>query len=144
VSSSWVKKGAKRWRYYVSQAALQGDRSKAGSVVRVSAATVERCVAAAISKQSAGRSISQADLRDLIDRVTIGRTAIQLQLSEVAEADVGATTMTVPWTPPSPYRKREIIQSARFERQRPADARQRTRDPCRCPWRLPSLAVRCG
>jgi hypothetical protein len=45
--------------------------------------------------------------------VTIGRTAIQVQLSEDAEADVGARTLTVPWTLPSPYRKREIIQSAR-------------------------------
>jgi hypothetical protein len=30
--------------------------------------------------------------------------------SEAAEAEAGARTLTVPWTPPSPYRKREIIQ----------------------------------
>jgi hypothetical protein len=66
-----------------------------------------------ISKQSADRSSSQADLRDLIDRVTIGRAAIQVQLSAAAETDVGARTLTVPWTLPSPYRKREIIQSVR-------------------------------
>jgi hypothetical protein len=48
----------------------------------------------------------------LIDPVTIGRTAIQVQLSEVAEADAGPRTLTVPWTLPSPNRKREIIQSA--------------------------------
>jgi hypothetical protein len=41
MSPSWAKKGPKRWRYYVSQAALQGDKSKAGSVVRVPAAHVE-------------------------------------------------------------------------------------------------------
>ena len=38
---------------------------------------------------------------------------MQVQLSEAAEADLGARTLTVPWTTPSPYRKREIIQSAR-------------------------------
>src|SRR6516165_6931610 len=76
MSPSWAKKGSKRWRYYVSQAALQGDKSKAGSVVRVAAATIEHCVADVISKQSADRSVSQAHLRDLIDRVTIGRAAI--------------------------------------------------------------------
>jgi hypothetical protein len=103
MSPSWAKKGSKRWRHYVSQAALQGDKSKAGSVVRVAAATIEHCVADVISKQSADRSASQADLRDLIDRVTIGRTTIQAQLSEAAETDVGARTLTVPWTPPSPY-----------------------------------------
>jgi DNA invertase Pin-like site-specific DNA recombinase len=31
MSPSWAKKGSRRWRYYVSQAALQGDKSKAGS-----------------------------------------------------------------------------------------------------------------
>jgi site-specific DNA recombinase len=114
-SPSWAKKGSKRWRYYVSQAALQGAKSKAGSVVRVPATTIEHFVGDAISKQSPGRSASasQAGLRDLIDRVTIGRAAIQVQLLEAAEADVGARTVTVPWTQPSPYRKREIIQSAR-------------------------------
>jgi site-specific DNA recombinase len=35
MSPSWAKKGSKRWRYYVSQATLQGDKSKAGSIVRV-------------------------------------------------------------------------------------------------------------
>ena len=28
MSPSWARKGPKRWRYYVSQAALQGDRAK--------------------------------------------------------------------------------------------------------------------
>jgi hypothetical protein len=113
MSPSWAKKGSKRWRYYVSQAALQGDKSKAGSVVRVPATTIEHFVAEAIRKRSADRFSSQGDLRDLIDRVTIGRTAIQVQLSEAAAAEVGASILTVPWTAPSPYRKREIIQSAR-------------------------------
>ena len=111
MSPSWARKGPKRWRYYVSQAALQGDKSKAGSVIRVTAAAVEGVVVEAIRKRAAGRSISQAcDLCDLIDRVTIGPASVQVQLSEAGEADLGARTMTVPWTPPSPYRKREIIQ----------------------------------
>jgi DNA invertase Pin-like site-specific DNA recombinase len=113
MSPSWAKKGSMRWRYYVSQAALQGDNSKAGSIVRVPATTIEHFVEDAISKHSADSTTSQADLRDLIDRVTIGRTTIQVQLSEAAEADVGARTLTVPWTLPPHHRKREIIQSAR-------------------------------
>jgi hypothetical protein len=40
--------------------------------------------------------------------------------SEAAEAEAGARTLTVPWTPPSPYRKREIIQGV-------ADARTNAR-----------------
>jgi len=111
MSPSWAKKGSKRWRYYVSQAALQGDRSKAGSIFRVPAAHVEALVADAVARLSSNRVASQTDFRNLIDRVTIGRAEIQVQLSEAAEAEAGTRTLTLPWTPPSPYRKREIIQS---------------------------------
>jgi site-specific DNA recombinase len=113
MSPSWAKKGSKRWRYYVSQAALQGDKSKAGSIVRVPAPYVEALVIEAVRKLSSDRAASQAAIRNLIDRVTISRTAIQVQLSEAAEtaaAEVDTRTLTVPWMPPSPYRKREVIQ----------------------------------
>ena len=59
---------------------------------------------------SSSRADSQTDICNLIDGVTIGRTAIQVQLSDAGEAEAGARTLTVPWSPPSPYRKREIIQ----------------------------------
>ena len=140
------QEGIKRWRYYVSQAALQGDKSKAGSIVRVPAAALEALVAGAVGKLSLGRAASQADIRELIDRVTIGRTAIQVQLSEAvdgAEADMGLKSLTLPWTPPSPHRKREVIQgvadgkiSARPMR---ANARAILLDALR---RRPSLAGR--
>jgi site-specific DNA recombinase len=48
----------------------------------------------------------------LIDHVTIGRAMIEVQLSDVAEGNDGARTLTLPWRPPSPYRRREIIQGA--------------------------------
>jgi site-specific DNA recombinase len=112
MSPTGARKGSKRWRYYVSQAALQGERSKAGSIVRVPAGVVEALVADAIGKLSSNGAASQTDIRDLIERVVIGRTTIQIRLLEVSEADEGARIMTLPWTLPSPYRKREIIQGA--------------------------------
>ena len=112
MSPTWARKGSKRWRYYVSQAALQGDKSKAGSIVRVPAAEVEAFVTEAVGKLSADGPASQTDIRDRIDRVAIGGTAIQIRLSEVAEGDDSASPLTLPWTPPSPYRRREIIQGA--------------------------------
>jgi hypothetical protein len=112
MSPTWARKGSKRWRYYVSQAALQGDRSKAGSVIRVPAADVETLVAQALGKLSPDGGASPTDIRNLIDRVVIGRSTIRLQLSEVAEGDAGSRTLTVSWTPSSPFRKREIIQGA--------------------------------
>jgi site-specific DNA recombinase len=127
MSSTWARKGSKRWRYYVSQAALQGDKSKAGSILRVPAADVETIVAQALGKLSPDRVVSQTNIRELIDRVVIGRTTIRIQLSEVAEENDSGRILTLPWTPPSPHRKREIIQGANdaktYGRPMPATAR---------------------
>ena len=108
MSPTWARKGSKRWRYYVSQAALQGDKGNAGSIVRVPPANVEALLANAVSKLSSTSAASQTDIRGLIDRLVIGRASIQIQLSEVAEAHAGARIFTLPWTRPSPYRKREM------------------------------------
>jgi hypothetical protein len=117
---------SKRWRYYVSQAALQGDKSKAASILRVPAADVEKLVAEAVGKHSLSDA-SPADLRNLIDRVVISHATIRIQLSEVADGSDGARILTLPWTRPSPYRKREIIQGAddgkTYARPMPANAR---------------------
>jgi len=127
MSPTWARKGSKRWRYYVSQAALQGDKSKAGSILRVPAADVETLVAEALGRLSPDRAASQTDIRNLIDRVVIGRATIRIQLSEVAEGNDSARILTLPWTRPTPYRKREIIQGANdaktYARPMPANAR---------------------
>ena len=127
MSPTWARKGPRRWRYYVSQAALQGDKSKAGSIIRVPAADVETLVAETLRKESPDRAVSQADIRDLIDRVVIGRETIRIQLSEFAEGTDSASILTLPWTRPSPYRKREIVQGANdaktYARPMPANAR---------------------
>jgi site-specific DNA recombinase len=126
MSPTWARKESKRWRYYVSQATLQGDTSKAGSIQRVPAADVETLVAQALGKLP-DRADSQTDTRGLIDRVVIGRASIQIQLSEVAEAHAGARILTLPWSPPSSHRKRELIQGANdakiYARPMPANAR---------------------
>ena len=127
MSPAWARKGPKRWRCYVSQAALQGNKSKAGSIVRVPAGDVETLGAEALGKLSPDRSASQTDIRNLIDRVVIGRATIRIQLSEVVEENDSARILTLPWTRPSPYRKREIIQGANdaktCARPMPANAR---------------------
>ena len=48
MSPSLVAKSGRRWRYYVSQAILQGRKHEAGSVARVSAMEVEGHVAEAV------------------------------------------------------------------------------------------------
>jgi hypothetical protein len=100
------------------QAVLQGDKSKAGSILRVPAADVETLVVKALGKLSPDRAGSQTDIRNLIDRVVIGGATIRIQLSDVAEGTDSARILTLPWTRPSPYRKREIIQGANDAKKR--------------------------
>jgi site-specific DNA recombinase len=125
MSPTWARKGSKRWRYYVSQAAQQGDKSKAASILRVPAADVEKLVAEAVGQVSSSDA-SLADIRNLIDRVVIGRATIRIQLSEVVEENDSARILTLPWTRPSPYRKREILQGGddgkTYARPMPANA----------------------
>jgi site-specific DNA recombinase len=84
-------------------------------------------VAQALGKPSPDHAASQTDIRNLIDRVVIGRTTIRIQLSEVAEGTDSARILTLPWTRPSPRRKREIIQGANnaktYARPMPANSR---------------------
>jgi site-specific DNA recombinase len=76
---------------------------------------------------SPDHAASQTDIRNLIDRVVVGRATIRIQLSEVAEENDSARILTLPWTRPSPHRKREIIQGANdaktYVRPMPANAR---------------------
>ena len=50
MSPTWARKGPKRWRYYVSQAVLQGEKAKAGSIARIPAAEIENRVVDALGK----------------------------------------------------------------------------------------------
>jgi site-specific DNA recombinase len=57
----------------------------------------------------------------------ISHATIRIQLSEVADGSDGARILTLPWTRPSPYRRREILQAAddakTYARPMPANAR---------------------
>ena len=48
MGASHASKGGRRWRYYVSRAALTGRKQDAGSVVRVPASEIEDRVARAV------------------------------------------------------------------------------------------------
>jgi site-specific DNA recombinase len=47
---------------------------------------------------------------DAIEHVTISKETIEIRLSETLVTDGQDRTLTVPWMPPSPYQRREIIQ----------------------------------
>ena len=89
-------------------------------------ADVEKLIAEAVGQLSLSDT-SPAGIRNLIDRAVVSHATIRIQLSEVAEENDSARILTLPWTRPSPYRKREIIQGAddgkTYARPMPANAR---------------------
>jgi site-specific DNA recombinase len=138
MSPSHAAKGGRRWRYYVSQAVLQGRKQDAGSVARAPALEIERRVAEALRAASpashrqdrqeldqprarghgastdspaAPQSGDDATLRVAIERVVMSRTTIGIELAEGTASDDQSRILIIPWTPPSPYRRREVIQS---------------------------------
>ena len=55
MGASYASKGGRRWRYYVSRAALSGRKQEAGSVVRIPAPEIENRVANAVWAHLAAR-----------------------------------------------------------------------------------------
>ena len=131
MSPSHTNKGGVRYRYYVSQAVLQGKPQPAGLVGRVPAAEIEAFVIAALRKHlnasGAGEQLPDNDLELLerhLERVTLTSNHLELRLRqtvEPAQADNAAnndssaprianvTTITVPWTSPVPAAVKGII-----------------------------------
>jgi site-specific DNA recombinase len=143
MSPSHATKRGRRYRYYVSQAILQGRKEDVGSVARVPAMELERRVVdavrgapptnprehsieteiihrvsdrpvATINSAAVGSSSRVldpgADLCAAVERVTIRCTTLEIQLAEGMGEDFSDRILVIPWGPPSPYRRREIIQ----------------------------------
>jgi site-specific DNA recombinase len=131
MSPTHTNKGGARYRYYISQAVLQGKRQPAGLVGRVPAAEIEALVVAALRSQlSASRAGEQLPKNDRellerhLERVTLTLTRLELRLRqslEAAQADNAATngasatrngkvtTISLPWTSPVPAAVKGII-----------------------------------
>jgi site-specific DNA recombinase len=134
---SHAAKGGRRWRYYVSRALLKGRKQDAGSITRVPAAEIEKQVLAAVRsagsfhdrpiKMSTAASVVALSaegklieprldganydrLHDAIERVTVRKREIEIRLNDTLVADGQSRTLFIPWKPPPPYRRREIIQ----------------------------------
>ncbi|MDT2021198.1 recombinase family protein [Methylocella sp. CPCC 101449] len=109
MSPTHSTKNGVRYRFYVSQAAVQGLREKAGSLHRVSAPDVERTVAEALQAHlSADDGAINADPAALIQthaqRVTVGRTSIHITVTPL-HADAMPVILTAPFRPKQLPRK---------------------------------------
>ena len=109
MGASHASKGGRRWRYYVSRAALSGRKQEAGSVVRIPAPGIEACQRSRGSSRGAGKRdrrlsstaatdvgtarsrsmiwphakvpTEQNDVRNAIDRATVSATRIEIVLA---------------------------------------------------------------
>jgi site-specific DNA recombinase len=133
MSPSHTNKGGVRYRYYVSQALLQGKLQGAGSIGRVPAAETEALVLTALRRhlQASGaepQPIADCD-RDLIERhverITLTPKHITLQMRPSSDAapagmaaegpghnaigDLRVATIAIPWTGPMPATVKGIV-----------------------------------
>ena len=132
MTPSFAAKGARRWRYYVSQATLKGRKQDAGSVTRVPAAEIERKVSVAlatflappelpVSDRAIGSTVaptepnherSKDEIRNAIEKVIVGAGEIAIRLSDAIALGAHDHIVSIPWAMPSPRRRRQIIQGA--------------------------------
>jgi hypothetical protein len=127
MSPTHANKGGVRYRYYISQAVLQGRPQPSGLVSRVPGAEIEALVASALRTHldaSGGAEQLPDDDRELVERylgrVTLTPNHLVLRLRQIFEPAqtydpannspiASDTTITVPWTSPVPTAVKGII-----------------------------------
>ncbi len=126
MSPTHANKKRVRYRYYVSQALLQGRKSDAGVIPRVSAPDVESLVVETLRRELGESMAEGASDRDLVEthlaRIVIRREEIAIALrptAQNADADpehaADGITLTIPFTPTLPSRK-GVVHSPAVER----------------------------
>ncbi len=118
MTPSHVRKGAVKYRYYLSSPLLHGQPGRAGSVSRVPAAEVEALVASAAREHF--RDFTKGDDRDLIRShvvrvdLQVDQLAIELKAAKAPSdprnvVDNDRLVLRIPWKKTPMKRRREII-----------------------------------
>jgi len=115
MSPSHVRKGARKYSYYLSTALLQARPEQAGSLRRVAATEIESAVAGALRTYLGAPD--HTDDRSLIaqhlQRVELQPERLVLTLASLDDADddkaAQPRTLQVPWRKASMTRRREIL-----------------------------------
>jgi hypothetical protein len=133
MSPTHTNKGGARYRYYISQAALQKKPQASGLLSRVPATEIEALVLAALRNHLNASGTGQQtpdDDRDVVERylerVTLTPGHVELRVRQMVEATqetnaqdiannssgppiAGVTTIAVPWTSPVPIAVKGIV-----------------------------------
>ncbi len=98
------KRRGRRYRYYVSQAILQNEKAKAGSIGRVPAAVLERIVADTVRQYSSSPTLTRDNwhrapegtpIRRQLDRVTVSKKSIEILFRTIVPKKVTVTGVFV-------------------------------------------------
>jgi site-specific DNA recombinase len=114
MSPSHSRKGAKRHRYYVSSALIQGRTQAAGSVARIPAAKVEAAIVGAL-RGHIGLEVPSDDaelIATFVHRIEVRRTEIAVTLlshDHTSDYDTTTSVLAVPWSKPPHRRRRDVI-----------------------------------
>ena len=97
MSPTHANKAGIRYRYYTSQALLQGRKAEAGCVSRVSAPEVEKLVLNALdtAAQSSDATSERHQIERSIDRIVVGTKSLEVVL--LGSDKESAATITVPF-----------------------------------------------
>jgi hypothetical protein len=102
MSPSYAQRGGVRYRYYVSQALLQGRREEAGSRPRVPAPELEALVTARL------REVGCTSLSSALDRVVVRDDSVMIS-TKGAQGQTSGSTHSVQWAPTRGRPRREVL-----------------------------------
>src|SRR5918997_5492426 len=105
MSPSHANKRVVRYRYYVSQALIQGRKQEAGSDGRVSGPNLEERIVAELKTLDRDEGTSGRELVSrLVERITLDEDRIEIRLQQAAAgadlgmtAPEGGTLVSIPW-----------------------------------------------
>ncbi len=109
MTPSTARKGAIRYRYYVSSVLAQGRRSEAGSVRRVSASDIEGLIVQALRTEHPDDT--GQDDRSLIS-TRVERIVLRAGSIDIHPQSDPQSPMVLPWSPRGAQRRRAILRAA--------------------------------
>ncbi|MBS0472432.1 MAG: recombinase family protein [Proteobacteria bacterium] len=116
MSPTHSRKQGLRYRYYSSRALMEGRKSEAGTITRVSAEDIETRVIEALATargsragQDTGVEEGRAMIQTMVARVVVTKDRLTIELSDAARENLGQSTLCVPWTPKPSKPKRDLV-----------------------------------
>jgi site-specific DNA recombinase len=111
MSPTHAQRRGLRYNYYQSWVLAQGQKSKAGSVDRVSALEIDRVVSKVVTEHMSVKETDTLQIKSLVrnhvQQVVVHVDCLQITLKSAPERQ--PEVLTVQWVKPSSTRKREIL-----------------------------------